>query len=54
MLLFPPPQEEAQPHHCDHSRVLEMYQQDKKKKYDLQRASKANLVGRMYKFTVES
>lgn len=55
-MLLPsrPPQEEAEPHHCDHGRVLEMYQQEKKKKDDTQRASKANLVRRMHKLTVES
>lgn len=50
----PPPQEEAEPHHCDHGRVLEMYQQEKKKKDDTQWASNADLVRRMHKLTVES
>lgn len=44
-----PYQEEAEPHHCDHGRVLEMYQQEKKKKDDIQQASRADLVRRMYK-----
>ncbi|XP_026205146.1 zinc transporter ZIP4 [Anabas testudineus] len=35
--------EEAEPHHCDHGRVLEMYQQEKKKRDQSQ--SKADLVG---------
>ncbi|KAM6974687.1 zinc transporter ZIP4 [Tautogolabrus adspersus] len=35
--------EESEPHHCDHGRVLEMYQQERKKKE--QTASKSDLVG---------
>lgn len=35
--------EEAEPHHCDHGRVLEMYQQERKKE-DLQWESKTDLV----------
>ncbi|XP_034561168.1 zinc transporter ZIP4 isoform X2 [Notolabrus celidotus] len=35
--------EESEPHHCDHGRVLEMYQQERKKK-DMT-TSKADLVG---------
>lgn len=33
-LLLPllTPQEESEPHHCDHGKVLEMYQQEKKRK----------------------
>ncbi|XP_047461458.1 zinc transporter ZIP4-like [Mugil cephalus] len=34
--------EESEPHHCDHGRVLEMYQQERKQKQ--QSASKADLV----------
>ncbi|XP_008299481.1 zinc transporter ZIP4 [Stegastes partitus] len=37
--------EDAEPHHCDHGRVLEMYQQERKSKSKVQSASKANLVG---------
>ncbi|XP_028255748.1 zinc transporter ZIP4-like [Parambassis ranga] len=36
--------EESEPHHCDHGRVLEMYQQERKQK-ESQSISKANLVG---------
>nr|XP_057904070.1 zinc transporter ZIP4 isoform X2 [Doryrhamphus excisus] len=32
------------PHHCDHSRVVEMYQQDRKDKDDMRSASVAELV----------
>ncbi|XP_056255630.1 zinc transporter ZIP4-like [Seriola aureovittata] len=35
--------EEAEPHHCDHGTVLEMYQQERKRKD--KSASKADLVG---------
>ncbi|KAE8281902.1 Zinc transporter ZIP4 Solute carrier family 39 member 4 Zrt- and Irt-like protein 4 [Larimichthys crocea] len=35
--------EEAEPHHCDHGRVLEMYQQERKQKDKSQSASKAEL-----------
>ncbi|XP_018526260.1 zinc transporter ZIP4 [Lates calcarifer] len=35
--------EESEPHHCDHGRVLEMYQQERKQKD--KSASKADLVG---------
>ncbi|XP_061753546.1 zinc transporter ZIP4 [Nerophis ophidion] len=34
----------SEPHHCDHGRVLEMYQQDKKQKDKLHSASKTELV----------
>ncbi|XP_045915099.1 zinc transporter ZIP4 isoform X1 [Micropterus dolomieu] len=37
--------EESEPHHCDHGRVLEMYQQERKQKDKSQSASKADLVG---------
>ncbi|CAK6949363.1 zinc transporter ZIP4 [Scomber scombrus] len=37
--------EESDPHHCDHGRVLEMYQQERKQKDKSQSASKADLVG---------
>ncbi|CAL1584819.1 unnamed protein product [Knipowitschia caucasica] len=36
--------DETEPHHCDHGRVLEMYQKDKKQKEKMQSASKADLV----------
>ncbi|XP_035039391.1 zinc transporter ZIP4 [Hippoglossus stenolepis] len=35
--------EESEPHHCDHGRVLEMYQQERKQRQD-KSASKADLV----------
>ncbi|XP_054620172.1 zinc transporter ZIP4 isoform X2 [Dunckerocampus dactyliophorus] len=34
----------SEPHHCDHGRVLEMYQQDKKQKYISHSTSTADLV----------
>ncbi|XP_044028664.1 zinc transporter ZIP4-like [Siniperca chuatsi] len=37
--------EESEPHHCDHGRVLEMYQQERKQKDKSQSTSKADLVG---------
>uniref|UniRef100_A0A8C9WVJ7 Zinc transporter ZIP4/12 EF-hand domain-containing protein n=1 Tax=Sander lucioperca TaxID=283035 RepID=A0A8C9WVJ7_SANLU len=37
--------EESEPHHCDHGRVLEMYQQERKQKDKSQSTSKAELVG---------
>ncbi|XP_059206379.1 zinc transporter ZIP4 [Centropristis striata] len=38
--------EESEPHHCDHGRVLEMYQQERKQKdAKSQSASKVDLVG---------
>ncbi|XP_070778351.1 zinc transporter ZIP4 [Enoplosus armatus] len=37
--------EESEPHHCDHGRVLEMYQQERKQRDKSQSASKADLVG---------
>ncbi|KAK5855000.1 hypothetical protein PBY51_005141 [Eleginops maclovinus] len=37
--------EESEPHHCDHGRVLEMYQQDRKQKDKFESASKQDLVG---------
>ncbi|XP_035536793.1 zinc transporter ZIP4 [Morone saxatilis] len=37
--------EESEPHHCDHGRVLEMYQQERKQKDKSQSGSKADLVG---------
>ncbi|KAK2830463.1 hypothetical protein Q5P01_018394 [Channa striata] len=36
--------EESEPHHCDHGRVLEMYQQERKQKDKSQSTSKADLV----------
>ncbi|KAK5911141.1 hypothetical protein CgunFtcFv8_005342 [Champsocephalus gunnari] len=36
--------EESEPHHCDHGRVLEMYQQDRKQKDKSESASKLDLV----------
>ncbi|XP_041811951.1 zinc transporter ZIP4 [Chelmon rostratus] len=36
--------EESEPHHCDHGRVLEMYQQERKQRDKSQSASKADLV----------
>ncbi|CAL8373106.1 unnamed protein product [Boreogadus saida] len=36
--------EEAEPHHCDHGKVLEMYQQDKKQQQQDQSISQADLV----------
>ncbi|KAJ0055102.1 hypothetical protein NL108_009037, partial [Boleophthalmus pectinirostris] len=36
--------DESDPHHCDHGRVLEMYQQEKKQKEKMQSVSKADLV----------
>lgn len=37
-------EDESEPHHCDHGRVLEMYQQEKKQEKS-QSVSKADLVG---------
>ncbi|XP_034748779.1 zinc transporter ZIP4 [Etheostoma cragini] len=37
--------EESEPHHCDHGRVLEMYQQERKQKEKSQSTSKAELIG---------
>ncbi|KAF3707370.1 Zinc transporter ZIP4 Solute carrier family 39 member 4 Zrt- and Irt-like protein 4 [Channa argus] len=37
--------EESEPHHCDHGRVLEMYQQERKQKDKSQSTSKVDLVG---------
>ncbi|KAM9824511.1 zinc transporter ZIP4 [Neosynchiropus ocellatus] len=36
-------EEQSEPHHCDHGRVLEMYQREKKRKYKLQSTSKVEL-----------
>ncbi|XP_033831182.1 zinc transporter ZIP4 [Periophthalmus magnuspinnatus] len=36
--------DESDPHHCDHGRVLEMYQQEKKQKEKIQSVSKVDLV----------
>ncbi|XP_072303979.1 zinc transporter ZIP4 [Eucyclogobius newberryi] len=36
--------DESEPHHCDHGRVLEMYQQEKKQNKKMQSVSKADLV----------
>ncbi|XP_061598359.1 zinc transporter ZIP4 [Cololabis saira] len=36
--------EESDPHHCDHGRVLEMYQQEEKQKKKIKSSSKADLV----------
>ncbi|XP_037331030.2 zinc transporter ZIP4 [Pungitius pungitius] len=36
--------EESEPHHCDHGRVLEMYEQERKQKDKSHSASKADLV----------
>ncbi|CAG5885588.1 unnamed protein product [Menidia menidia] len=37
--------EESEPHHCDHGRVLEMYQHERKQRDKSQSSSKADLVG---------
>ncbi|XP_030597575.1 zinc transporter ZIP4 [Archocentrus centrarchus] len=37
-------EEASEPHHCDHGRVLEMYQKEMKQKDKLQSTSKADLV----------
>ncbi|KAM4539920.1 zinc transporter ZIP4 [Odontesthes bonariensis] len=37
-------EEESEPHHCDHGRVLEMYQHERKQKEKSQSSSKADLV----------
>ncbi|XP_067468941.1 zinc transporter ZIP4 [Thunnus thynnus] len=37
--------EDSEPHHCDHGRVLEMYQQERRQRDKSQSASKADLVG---------
>ncbi|KAM7373288.1 hypothetical protein PAMP_008153 [Pampus punctatissimus] len=44
-LLHLLPMEDSEPHHCDHGKVLEMYQQERKQKDKLQSTSKADLVG---------
>lgn len=36
--------DESEPHHCDHGKVLQMYQQEKKQKEKMQSMSKADLV----------
>uniref|UniRef100_A0A3Q1F6U6 Zinc transporter ZIP4-like n=1 Tax=Acanthochromis polyacanthus TaxID=80966 RepID=A0A3Q1F6U6_9TELE len=36
--------EDGEPHHCDHGRVLEMYQQERKEKGNAKSVSKADLV----------
>ncbi|XP_068432028.1 zinc transporter ZIP4 isoform X1 [Clinocottus analis] len=37
--------EEAEPHHCDHGQVLEMYEHERKQKDKAQSASRTDLVG---------
>ncbi|KAM4631491.1 zinc transporter ZIP4 [Polymixia lowei] len=36
--------EESEPHHCDHGKVLEMFQQERKQKHKQQSTSQADLV----------